>query len=173
MFAQWILKHIDEWLAFAQERGLGISREDIILVTGRHLARSWATIAFPPSQRDEYVSFGVQVSGDSNVEWQFTPEGARGVAFNLGPSGQNLPGDQCIFVRGFRVARFSKIFPRLRGAAGLARLPDGDPDQAAQLISTPVDTLDPLHTLLEYISAVSTIRVALRVHGVRSCTAST
>jgi len=88
VFAKLILKHIDEWFAFAQERGLGISREDVILVTGRHLARSWATIAFQESLRDEHVSFGVHVSGDSNVDWQFTPEGARGVAFNLGPSGQ-------------------------------------------------------------------------------------
>ncbi|KAI9512553.1 hypothetical protein F5148DRAFT_973340 [Russula earlei] len=87
-FAKWILKHIDEWFALARERGLGISREDIILVTGRHLARSWANIVFQESQREEHVSFGVRVSGDSNVEWQFTPEGARGVALNLGPSGQ-------------------------------------------------------------------------------------
>jgi hypothetical protein len=34
------------------------------------------------------VSFGVQVSGVSDVMWQFTREGAQGVAYNLGPSGQ-------------------------------------------------------------------------------------
>jgi hypothetical protein len=85
-FAKCIIKHIDEWFAFARECDLGISREDIILVTGRHLARSWANIAF--HNGDEQVSFGVQVSGRSGVNWQFTPEGARGVMFNLGPSGQ-------------------------------------------------------------------------------------
>ena len=85
-FAKYITKHVNEWYAFAQERGLGISREDIILVTGCHLARTWATIAF--LERGEQVTFGVQVSGVSNVTWQFTPEGAQGVAFNLGPSGQ-------------------------------------------------------------------------------------
>lgn len=87
-FAKCIIRHIDEWFAFACERELGINREDIILVTGRHLARSSANIAFQESQGDEQMSFGFQVSGVSEVKWQFTPEGARGVAFNLGPSGQ-------------------------------------------------------------------------------------
>jgi hypothetical protein len=85
-FAKCIIKHIDEWFAFARESGLGISRrEDIILVTGRHLARSWANIAF--QERDERVSFRVQAQRNSDVEWQFTPEGAGGVAYNHGPSG--------------------------------------------------------------------------------------
>ena len=86
VFAKCITKHINEWFAFTQERGLGISREDIILVTGCHLTRTWATIAF--QEREEQLSFGVQVSGISDVAWQFTPEGAQGVAYNLGPSGQ-------------------------------------------------------------------------------------
>ena len=85
-FAKCITKHIDEWFAFARKFGLGISREDIILVTGCHLARTWATIAF--QERGEQVAFGVQVSGVADVTWQFTPEGAQGVAYNLGPSGQ-------------------------------------------------------------------------------------
>jgi hypothetical protein len=85
-FAKCIIKHIDEWFAFARERGLGISREDIILVTGCHLTGTWATIAF--REEGEQVSFGAQVSGVSNAAWQFTPEGAQGVAYNLGPSGQ-------------------------------------------------------------------------------------
>jgi hypothetical protein len=85
-FAKCIIKHINEWFAFAQERGSGISREDIILVTGCDLARTWGTIAF--QERGEQIAFGVQVSGDSSVAWQFTPEGAQGVAYNLGPSGQ-------------------------------------------------------------------------------------
>jgi hypothetical protein len=85
-FAKCIIKHIDEWFAFARERDLGISREDIILVTGCHLTRTWATIAF--REEGEQVSFGVQVSGVSNAAWQFTREGAQGVAYNLGPSGQ-------------------------------------------------------------------------------------
>jgi hypothetical protein len=91
-FAKCIIKHIDEWFAFARECDLGISREDIILVTGCHLTRTWATIAF--LEEGEQVSFGVQVSGVSDVMWQFTREGAQGVAYNRGPSGQVRP---CIF----------------------------------------------------------------------------
>jgi hypothetical protein len=158
-FAKCIIKHINEWFAFAQERGFGISREDIILVTGCHLARTWATIAF--QGRGEQIAFGVQASGVSNAAWQFTPEGAQGVAYNLGPSGQvrfcilfllqltatghgrtlsnqNLPENQCIFIRGFRVARFSMILSRLRGAAGPPQVPEGDSDR--QLQGIPVDT---------------------------------
>jgi hypothetical protein len=85
-FAKCIIKHIDEWFAFARNPDLGISREDIILVTGCHLTRTCATIAF--QEEGEQVSFGVQVSGVSDVMWQFTREGAQGVAYNLGPSGQ-------------------------------------------------------------------------------------
>jgi hypothetical protein len=160
-FAKCMIKNINEWFAFAQERGSGISREDIILVTGCDLARTWATIAF--QERGEQIAFGVQVSGVTNVTWQFTPEGAQGVAYNLGPSGQvrscirflpqqtatghgrtflnqNPPENQCIFIRGFRVARFSMILPRLRGAAGPAQLPEGDSDSDKELQGIPVDT---------------------------------
>jgi hypothetical protein len=82
-FARRIVRDIDVWLAFAQQRGLGINCEDIILVTGCHLAKSWATIAF--QNRGDQVAFRYHVSGDSNVTWHFTP---KGVPYNLGPSGQ-------------------------------------------------------------------------------------
>ena len=86
-FAKYIVRHIDEWFVFARERGAGISRrEDIVLVTGCDLARSWANVAFQEGDRD--VSFKAQVLGDSHVQWEFTPEGARGVGYNVGPRGQ-------------------------------------------------------------------------------------
>ena len=85
-FARCMISHIDEWFAFAQQRGLGINREDIILVTGCHLAKSWATIAF--QEKGEQIVFGVRTSGVSDVTWQFTAEGAKGVPYNLGPSGK-------------------------------------------------------------------------------------
>jgi hypothetical protein len=60
-------KHIDEWFTFARERGAGISRrEDIVLVTGRDLARSWANVAF--QDKDDRVSFEVKVFGDSHLK---------------------------------------------------------------------------------------------------------
>ena len=161
-FAKCIIKHIDNWFAFARDCDLEISREDIILVTGCHLTSTWATIAF--QGRGEQITFGAQVTGVS-VAWQFTPKSAQGVAYNLGPSDQvrfcllflpqqtatghgrtfsiqNPPENQCIFIRGFRVTRFSMILPRLRGAAGPSQLPDEDdtnPD--AQLKSIPDETV--------------------------------
>jgi hypothetical protein len=162
-FAKCMIRYINEWFAFAQERISGIGSEDIILVTGCHLARTWATIAF--QERGEQIAFGVQVSGVSNVAWQFTPAGTLRVAYNLGPSGQvrfcilflpqqtttiygrtfsnqNLPENQCIFIRGFRAIRVSMMLPlRLRGAAGPAQLPDkDDPNPDTQLKSIPNET---------------------------------
>ena len=58
--AKYIIKHIDEWFAFTQVCGLGIRREDIILVTGCHLTRTWATIALEGEE---------QVCGVSNIAW--------------------------------------------------------------------------------------------------------
>jgi hypothetical protein len=88
-FAKYICKHIDVWYQFARELGFGIDRmEDIILVTGRDLARSWVNVAFSESHEEEQVSFGVQVTGSSNVEWQLPLEDMQGVAVNRGPSGQ-------------------------------------------------------------------------------------
>ena len=56
-------------------------------------------------------------------------------------SNQNLPENQCIFIRGFRVKRILMILPKPRAAAGPAQLPDeDDPDPDAQLGSTPNET---------------------------------
>ena len=89
-FAKCICKHIDVWFNFVRELGLGVDRmEEIILVTGRDLARSWTNVAFSENQGGEQVSFGVQVTGFSNVEWQqISLEDMQGVALNRGPSGQ-------------------------------------------------------------------------------------
>jgi hypothetical protein len=87
--AKYILKHIDVWFAFARELGLGVTRmEDIILVTGRDLAKSSTNVAFSESKEGEQVSLGVRVTSGADVEWQFSREDIRGVAVNCGPSGQ-------------------------------------------------------------------------------------
>jgi hypothetical protein len=87
-FAKCITKRIDVWFAFARDLGLGVTRmEDIILVTGRDLARSWTNVVFSERQ-GEQVSFGVQVTGTSDVQWQVSLEDVRGAAVNNGPSGK-------------------------------------------------------------------------------------
>ena len=80
-----MLKHIEEWFTFARNSGAGIvRREDIVLVTGHHLAKSWANIVFQEGDRE--VTFEGRVTGDfeSHMEWKFTP---GGVAYDFGPSG--------------------------------------------------------------------------------------
>ncbi|KAI0248870.1 hypothetical protein BJV78DRAFT_1363247 [Lactifluus subvellereus] len=89
-FAKCILKYIDVWFAFARGLGLGVTRmEDIILVTGRDLARSWANVAFSKSNEGEQVTLGVQVSPGGGVEWQIPHEHVQGGVVNYGPSGQS------------------------------------------------------------------------------------
>ena len=133
--------------------------EDIILVTGTDRARSWANVAFLGGQADARVSFGVEVS-QSRINWQFSSERKAGAAWNWGPSGevrwravfspitlrylwhnivQNLPEDQCIFIRGFRVARKRMLFwSKLKAAAGPNPDPkDDDCEPDAELISIP------------------------------------
>ena len=62
--------------------------EDIVLVTGCHLAGSFANIAFSDGHGEEQVSFEVQVPDVSRVEWRFPFEDVQGAALNVGPSGQ-------------------------------------------------------------------------------------
>jgi uncharacterized protein YvpB len=84
------VKHIDASFTFARELGLGIQQmEEIILVTGCDLTRSWANIAFLGGQVDAQVSFGVRVEGRSNpsINFQFSPENAQGAVLRQGPEG--------------------------------------------------------------------------------------
>jgi hypothetical protein len=86
-FGKWMIKHIDAWFAFARGLGLGINRmEEIILVTGRHLTKSWVNVAFNHRRLDARVSFDVQVSsyGHISLERQY----ARGGDLKLGPAGR-------------------------------------------------------------------------------------
>ncbi|KAH9172418.1 hypothetical protein EDB89DRAFT_899937 [Lactarius sanguifluus] len=167
-FGKWITKNIDSWFAFAQRLGLGIEQmEDIVLVTGRHRTGSWTNIAFFENSR---VTLGVQVTGGvgANVNWQVSREHIQGAMLSEGPSGRDLPEDQCIFVRGFRVVRAFKLFPRLKGAAGHTQDPgehDREPDLEVISIPSFPKYKDPLHVLLEHIAEV---RNANAFHDVSS-----
>jgi hypothetical protein len=88
-FGHWIAKHIGSWFAFARGLGLGIEEmEEIILVTGCDRTRSWTNIAFLGNEVDARASFGVNVEGpDHNINFQFSPENARGAVLRLGPEG--------------------------------------------------------------------------------------
>jgi hypothetical protein len=92
-FGQWIIKHIEIWLAFTRRLGLGIEKmEDIILVTGFHRTRSWANVAFLESQTDAQVSFGVEVADADgpgiSIKWRTSPGRVRGAVLSWGPDGK-------------------------------------------------------------------------------------
>ncbi|KAF8267199.1 hypothetical protein EI94DRAFT_67557 [Lactarius quietus] len=137
-FGKWMIKHIDKWFAWIMDRELGIAQmEDIILVTGTDRTRSWANVAFIGGQTNARVSFGVEVD-DSKIKWQFSSERNTGAVWNWGPSGENLPEDQCVFIRGFRVRKRRLWWSKLRAAAEPNPEPkdnDGEPD--AELIPVP------------------------------------
>ena len=85
LFGKYMLKHLEEWFTFAQERVGIVRREDIVLVTGCDLAKSWANIVFQEGGED--VTFEVRVTGDSRIEWKFPFGSATGVPYAVGPSG--------------------------------------------------------------------------------------
>jgi len=86
-FKSWIVKHIDRWVAFAESHGFEINgMQDIILVTGRHCAKSWINVAFSDSLRNAEVSIGVRTTGVSNVDLE--RRSVHGdVVVKLGPRG--------------------------------------------------------------------------------------
>jgi len=90
-FGEWMLKHIDNWFAFARRLGLGIGQmEEIILVTGCDRTKSWTNATFLGSNVDARVSFGVNAVGgpSASVNFRFSPQNVRGAVFNRGPEGR-------------------------------------------------------------------------------------
>ncbi|KAF8477776.1 thioredoxin-like protein [Russula ochroleuca] len=132
--------------------------EEIILVTGCDRTRSWTNLAFFENEHNARATFGSKVvhSPAISIEWQSSPENIQGVVLHRGPDGTNLPEDQCVFIRGFRVARTFRILPKhLKAAAGPSSDPDGyDCEPDLEVVSIPATSKyrDPLQILLDYIA---------------------
>ncbi|KAH9038303.1 hypothetical protein EDB84DRAFT_1098834 [Lactarius hengduanensis] len=176
-FRKWITRHIDSWFTFARELGMRIEMEDIVLVTGCHRTRSWTNAVFSEVQASARVSLGVEVGAfGTSVNWEVSNPRIPGAALRHGPSGKNLPENQCIFIRGFRAKRFFfGLIPRIRGAAEPKPDPRGNDREPKKVIPIPsvgkvrllfFDFLvfmvrskyrDPLHVLLEYVAKVSAV----------------
>ncbi len=62
--------------------------EDIILITGRHLARSWASVAFSETRGGARVSFGVRVSPGPGFNVHLEERDVSGGELKLGPCGE-------------------------------------------------------------------------------------
>ncbi|KAH9066169.1 hypothetical protein EDB87DRAFT_1589299, partial [Lactarius vividus] len=156
LFRRWILKHIKSWFAFARQLGMGIEMEDIILVTGCHRTTSWTNTVFNEAQTNVGVSLGVEVGVlDASVNWRASNIRIQGAIVN-GPTGRNLPENQCIFIRGFRVKRFFfGLVPRIKAAAEPkpdTRGNDPEPEKEGVPIPSVTKYQDPMHVLLEYIA---------------------
>ena len=68
---------------------MGINRmEDIVLVTGTHLTRSWINVAFLEDQTDSWVSFEFQRAADTSINWHVSPDRIIGAVLNSGPTGK-------------------------------------------------------------------------------------
>jgi hypothetical protein len=65
-----MISHIDKCVEIARDLGTGVENMDeIILVTGCHLARSWINVTFPKNQESAEVSFGIRRPGPSEVHF--------------------------------------------------------------------------------------------------------
>jgi hypothetical protein len=138
-FRKWMIKNIDAWFAFTQYHGLRLDMEDIVFVTGCHHTKSWCNVAFTEVDTDAQFTLQVEVTGapGASINWRASSLQIQGAVLSPGPTGavsgiriiyrgslrsfnvlpQNLPENQCIFLRGFRAKRIFGIFPRIRGAA--------------------------------------------------------
>ncbi len=92
-----MIKNIDTWFTFARSLGLGIEHmEEVVLVTGLHLTRSWANVAFFDGQVNGQASLGVEVvhGHDVSIKWKCSPGSVRGGVRSWGPGGK-----VCYFAR--------------------------------------------------------------------------
>ncbi|KAH8998269.1 hypothetical protein EDB86DRAFT_2912058 [Lactarius hatsudake] len=131
--------------------------EDIVLVTGCHRTRSWTNTAFNEVQTNARLSLGVEVGASgANVNWRVSNLRIQGAVLGHGPNGENLPENQCIFIRGFRIKRiFFRTITRIKAAAEPGPdTPGDDSESYKEVVPIPSVTeyRDPLHVLLEYIA---------------------
>ena len=143
----------------ASELGYGVTQmEEIILVTGCHLTRSWINVTFSKNQRGAQVSCEIRRSGGSGIDFErgdvnggdvkFGPRGEvrfdmmlgfQPILRNHGPdtyrNTQNLSENQCILVRGFRVVPFLGFWSKLKAMAEPSDMPEPEPDRKLEPIS--------------------------------------
>ncbi|KAI0278249.1 hypothetical protein BC826DRAFT_927183 [Russula brevipes] len=146
VFEDYIRDNVGSWFAWSQKNGLGVERtEDLILVTGCTLAKSWAIAAFCDPTTESKVSLSVQSQSDGRES--FTWRNVHGSVMNgnsphdpvrffvyfysscidlacIETNPQPAP-NQCVFIKGFRAKRVLFWTTTLRAAA--EPLPD-DPD---------------------------------------------
>lgn len=128
VFEDYIRDHIVNWFTWAQNNKLGIDRmEELILVTGRTLATSWAAAVFMDNNMEAEISLASRThdNGGASFVWRKI-RGAvvyRNSRFNpvrfpcyvylvctdfpllYEKQNPSTTRDQCVFIRGFRAMR--------------------------------------------------------------------
>ena len=147
IFEKYIKQSYNSWVDFAREQGHG---DDVrpILVTGVHLTREFATIAYSNSQTRMECEFSVGVpavaSGSVSVWGSWHTPGL--VHTNCGPDPSRIRGnpsssesptlesavpeeyDQCVFIRYFTIRRRVFIPTILKAGGGPHQLQEGSPE---------------------------------------------
>ena len=86
-FEKWITGNISGCMRLAEEKGMKVKHmEDIILVTGRHLAKSWVRAVFSESRGGAQVSFVVKVLSGNSVRLE--ERNVSGAQLEFGPNGE-------------------------------------------------------------------------------------
>ena len=73
MFDDYTREHVVSWFEWSRKIGLGVERmEDLILVSGRTLASSWATVAFVDAAQEAEIYLVVQAvpNGGASFHWR-------------------------------------------------------------------------------------------------------
>ncbi|KAI0270906.1 hypothetical protein BGY98DRAFT_231093 [Russula aff. rugulosa BPL654] len=109
LFEDYIRDNVDSWLRWSKKKGLPIKNmEDLILVTGCTLAKSWAAAVFDGtmSKDDNAATISLEARTSDGGKAQFVWRNICGsVEFHHNDSNIEGPENQCVFIRGFRAKR--------------------------------------------------------------------
>jgi hypothetical protein len=83
--------------------------EEIVLVTGAHLTRSWTNIAFLEGQIDARVSFEAQVVTDTSINRHVSPDCIIEAVLNHSPIGEIATRDETHARNAITVARLMRL----------------------------------------------------------------
>ncbi|KAI0285690.1 hypothetical protein BC826DRAFT_113534 [Russula brevipes] len=111
-FEDYIRDNVASWFAWSQKNRLGVERmEDLILVTGCTLAKSWAIAAFCDPTTKSKVSLLVQPHDDGRAS--FTWRNIHGSVMNDNsrhdPNNPQPAPNQCVFIKGFRLPSEARL----------------------------------------------------------------
>lgn len=156
-FEIYIKRYYDSWVDFARENGHGDVRP--ILVTGIHLTRDFAMIAYSESETHMQCEFSVEVpavaSGHASLwgSWS-TPEF---VHKKCGPDPLRIQGnsssdqsptldstipaenDQCVFIRYYTIRKIVFVPMLIKAGVGPHQLPKGSPGNDDASEGIPLD----------------------------------